>query len=221
MSTDDLAEHRAEHEITAWIEQLRAGGSEAARAVWDAYFERLVALARRRLAPLARREADEEDVALSALHSFHRGVLARKFPRLEDRHDLWKILATITIRKAVALRRRHFSKKRGGGKTRGESAFDSHSPQADERGGIEQVLGAEPNPEMAAILAEQCELLFGRLDESHKSVALLKTGGLCNLEIAEELNLSLRTVERRLDRVRQIWSLETCRTDDTRNMHCD
>src|SRR5262249_36398416 len=63
-----------------------------------------------------RRAADEEDVALSALASFCRGAEQGRFPRLEDRDDLWALLVVIAARKAVDLRQREGRQKRGGGR---------------------------------------------------------------------------------------------------------
>jgi hypothetical protein len=61
-------------------------------------------LARARLRNTPRRIADEEDVAPSAFDSFCRAARAGRFPRLDDRHDLWQILVLI----AFGLRREHF-----------------------------------------------------------------------------------------------------------------
>jgi hypothetical protein len=58
----------ADVSITEWITHLRAGDLEAARPLWERYFERLVHLARARLRPGG--DVDGEDVALSAFDSF-------------------------------------------------------------------------------------------------------------------------------------------------------
>ena len=87
--------------VTLWIGQLQAGDPAATRPLWDRYFHRLVGLARKRLRGSPRRAADEEDVALSAFASFCRGVEHGRFPRLEDQDDLWRLLVTITARKAA------------------------------------------------------------------------------------------------------------------------
>ena len=92
----------AEDEITQWLSGLARGEDEAVEAIWQRYFERLVRLARTKLAAGQRRMADEEDVALSAFQSFCRGAAEGRFPRLQDRHDLWRLLVTITARKACA-----------------------------------------------------------------------------------------------------------------------
>ena len=55
-----------EGSVTRWIAQLKDGDRAAAQPLWEAYFHRLVALARKRLRGTPRRAADEEDVALCA-----------------------------------------------------------------------------------------------------------------------------------------------------------
>lgn len=193
-----------EDDVAGWVDRIRSGNDPAAGALWQTYFVRLVGFARKQLSTLPRREMDEEDVALSALQSFHQGVLANRFPVLNDRHDLWKILLTIAVRKVMVQRRRHMAQKRGGGKVRGESVFQ-HQGNEQDQGGIDQVMGAQPTQELAAIFAEQCDLLFGQLDDMQKPIALLKVEGYTNLEIADRLNLTLRTVERRLEKIRHVW----------------
>src|SRR6516164_1255619 len=98
--------------VTAWIEQLKAGDAAAAAPLWQGYFRRLVGLARQRLGAAPRRAADVEDVALSAFDSFCRGAAAGRFPRLDDRDDLWALLVTITARKAAEQVRRERRLKR-------------------------------------------------------------------------------------------------------------
>jgi len=105
-------------EITPWLAKLSAGDPRAAQVIWDRYFERLVRYARRKLDGLPRRVQDEEDVALSAMHSFCRGMRAGRFERVEHGDDLWKLRVTIAARKAFAQRRRGFAEKRGAGRRR-------------------------------------------------------------------------------------------------------
>src|SRR4051795_1433315 len=98
--------------VTVWLEQLKAGDPAAAKPLWDGYFARLVALARQKLRALPRAAADEEDVALSAFDSFCRGAERGRFPRLEDRHDLWQVLLMLTQRKAADLIQHEAREKR-------------------------------------------------------------------------------------------------------------
>src|SRR5687768_11988392 len=104
--------------VTHWIDDLKAGDGAAADPLWDRYFEGLVRLARARLRAADRGAADEVDVALSAFHSLCRGAARGRFPHLDDRDNLWRLLATITAQKAVDHLRRQARLKRGGGRAR-------------------------------------------------------------------------------------------------------
>ncbi len=84
--------------VTLWLDQLKAGESAAAGQLWQRYVERLIRLASRKLGDLPKRVADEEDVVLSAFHGFLQGVEDGRFSRLDDRDDLWQVLAMLTER---------------------------------------------------------------------------------------------------------------------------
>ena len=115
--------------VSVWLDRLKAGDPAAARPLWDRYFDRLVRLARGKLSARGRRTADEEDIALSAFHSFCRAAEAGRFPRLEDRDDLWAVLVTLTERKAYAQADRANAAKRGGGHVRGDSVLRPAAPR--------------------------------------------------------------------------------------------
>jgi DNA-directed RNA polymerase specialized sigma24 family protein len=195
-------------EVTQWLAGLAQGDDLAAQRIWEQYCRRLCVLARRKLADLPLRAADEEDVVISAFNSFCRAAAAGRFPQLRDRHDLWRLLVTLTARKAVAHLRRAHSRKRGGGAVRGESVFMAEG-SSEEIGGISQVLGTAPTPEMAAAVAEECSRLIGLLgEETLRTVALHKLEGYTNDEIAERLACATTTVERKLARIRKRWTTE-------------
>ena len=169
--------------------------------LWDRYFRRLAGLARDRLRAADRRAADEEDVALSAFDSACRRAAEGRFPRLDDRDDLWNLLVTVTLRKAWALAGRQRAAKRDAGAVRSLSEL---GPAA-----IEQVLGGEPTPELVAQAAEECRRLLGLLgDESLRRVAVRKLEGSTNAEVAAELGCIEATVERKLQRIRRLWARE-------------
>src|SRR5262249_11958793 len=188
--------------VTRWIGQLKTGEQAAVQRLWEAYFRRLVGLARDRLRGVRRCGADEEDVALSAFDSFCRGVERGRFPRLDDRKDLGRLLAVIPVRKALPLARHEPSQKQGGGKVRGQSAFDG--PEGEP--GIEQVLGREPSPEFAVLMEEAYRGRLARLpNETLRSVARWKLEGYTNAAIAAKLDCDPRTVERKLELMRNLW----------------
>ena len=189
--------------VSQWLLCLAEGDDNAAQKIWNDYFGKLVSLARRKLEGIPRRDSDEEDIALSAMNSFYRGVVQHKFDHLHNRGDLWKLLVTITVRKATAKRRSYFAQKRGGGRVRGESVFGDHE---DEQGGLADILGTEPTPELAMSVAENCGQMLDQLqDETLRQIALWTLEGYRTEEIAGKLGCVRRTVERKLERIREIW----------------
>jgi RNA polymerase sigma factor (sigma-70 family) len=187
------------------LDGLRAGNPEAARSLWERYFADLVRVARARLRDVPRGAADEEDAALSAFDSLCRGARGNVFPRLDDREDLWRVLVTITVRKADNVARRERQLKRGGGQVLDEAALVGAALAAN--GVLDQVPGREPSPEMAALVVEQYQRLFGALpDESLRLVSLLRLDGYSVEEIARILDCGLSTVERRLRTIRKVWA---------------
>jgi hypothetical protein len=108
--------------VTCWLGPLQTGDSDAARQLWGRYIADLVRLARAKLRDSLRTVADEEDVALSAFDSFCRGVKLGRYPLLEDRDNLWRLLVTITARKAADQVQREHRQKRGRGRIRRASS---------------------------------------------------------------------------------------------------
>ena len=195
--------------VSHWIHLLKDGDAAATQRLWEVYFPRLVALARKKLRAAPRRAADEEDVALSAFDSFCNGVAQGRFPRLTDRDDLWHILVILTARKALQLVRHEQRQKRGGGAVRGELTLSQGSEDPVAELGLEQIIGSEPTPAFAAQVAEEYQLLLARLgDADLRKVAVWKMEGYTNKEIAAKLGCVPRTVERKLGLIRTLWSQE-------------
>lgn len=205
--------------VTRLIQKLKDGESHASQRLWELYFRRMVGMAREKLKGMPGRVADEEDVALSAFHSFCQGAEAGRFTQLVDRENLWPLLVSITAHKAVDLIRYHNRQKRGG---TGHAAADRLSAPVDSgsesrhtvqnrrsessRIEFEDIISHEPTPEFAAQIADEFNSLLAKLeDETLQCVALWKLEGFTNDEIAEKLDCVPRTVERKLQLIRTLW----------------
>lgn len=184
--------------VTTWLQLLRAGDPAAAQRLWERYYGDLVRLAHAHLAARARRGADAEDVALSAFASFCRGAAEGRFPQLADRHDLWRLLFTITVRHAADQARREGRQRRGGRPIDVADLLDL--PDAD----LDQLQGDAPDPAWAAAVADEVSsLLAGLPREDLRQVMQLRLEGYTLPEIARRLGRSLRSVERKWALVRQ------------------
>jgi len=67
------------------------------------------------------------------------------------------------------------------------------------------VIGETPTPEFAVMMAEECSRLRGQLDDDLRAVTVAKMEDYTNQEIAQKLDCSAATIERRLRLVRSVW----------------
>jgi DNA-directed RNA polymerase specialized sigma24 family protein len=176
----------------------------AARLVWGRYFKELLTLARNHLSARIRCREDEEDILQSMYKSFCIRQRRGDFD-LANRDELWNLLVRITLRKARNTANRHLQGKRDVRREDAEAA-------ADRTGGdlpgtiLDQIDSDGPTPAEAALLNEALERRFEMLkDPALRQIALWKLEGYTNPEIAERLQCTLRTVERKLERIRAYW----------------
>lgn len=197
MSTSDTSNAGS---VTRFFRQLQSGDAGAAEPLWDRYFPRLVALARKTLAGRAQRVADADDAVQSAFASF---CLRVKDFEISDRSDLWNLLGVITTRKARRQTRRELAAKRGGGRVLGEAALQrpDGSPML-----LDEAAGSGELPEAEFDL--HCEELLGRLDPELRDFAVLRLFGYKNREIAAMHGCTERKVERKLNLIRLEWEAE-------------
>ena len=193
------------HSVSQLIQQLHNGPTEAAYVLWNRFIDRLIDAARKQLRNLPRRSFDEEDVALAAFDAFLRGAKEGRFKKLDSRDDLWQVLAMLTERKAIAVIRRELAEKRGGGQVRGESVFEKILGNSSLEAGLLQV--GDPEPQGIEVFTIEVRERLEQLgDERLRNIALLKFEGFENQEIAEQIGIALRTVERKLQLIRNSWS---------------
>ncbi len=188
------------HSVTRWIERLRQDDGRAAAVLWERFLERMLAVARQRLGRTARRVADEEDVVVVAFERFLHGVREGRFPRLNDRDDLWAILFTITDRLATRQVRDQLRERRGGGAVRGDSALHHVNDEAVEPA------DPAPTPAEAVALSDSLARLLAALDDDRlRQIALARMEGYSNAEIARQIGRTEVTVERALRLIRATW----------------
>jgi RNA polymerase sigma factor (sigma-70 family) len=191
----------SESDYTLWLGGLRDGESKATVRLWNLYFERMMIVARRKLSSVNRAPRDEEDVALSAFRSFCLGMREGRFVPSAEKDNLWPLLVTLTINKAIN-HVRHAGRKKRGGET--SLLQNLHGPEL-----LDQLASNEPAPELVAATAESFERLISCLDESGdrdlRTIAILRMDGDSPDEIAGRLGCTVRTVQRKLKTIRAIW----------------
>lgn len=181
--------------VTRWVNDLREGNASAATRLWNYLEPKLLGLGRRHMRSTSTAYYDEDDLAQSAFYALCSAIQNGRYEGLADRDEIWKLLVTIALNK-FRKRARHEGTQRRGGKLRQKdigSVLDSES----------STLTAE----QSMLMQEECERLLNVLgsDEVRK-VALLKVEGYTHEEIANALQCTRRTVQRRLDFIRTVWS---------------
>lgn len=196
-------------DVPKLVSELGEGDRQRVQQLWDQYFDKLMQLANQKMPARLRRICDGEDLALSALNSFIEGAEKRRFPDLQDPSDLWSLLVVISKRKMSYRIRSAKRLKRGGGQVRGESIFlmPDQAAHAETVAGLESFFSDEPAVEDISEIGERIAVLLEKLgSDEFRQVVELKLQGCTHEEIAETLDISVRTVHRRLLMVRQVWT---------------
>lgn len=189
--------------VSVWIEGLRSGDEQATRSVYNYFIDHLRKTVRRRISESTRPLYDEDDVAQSAFRSLYRGLAAGRYPDVQNRLSLWRLLLMIAARK-VMYRHRHDAQEMRDRKQ--EIPLSLVFQESDSSPGFEPTARI-PTPEYTAEFEELCIELFQKLtDSTLVEIAELKLAGYETDEIATKLTYSPRTIRRKLERIRRLWS---------------
>jgi RNA polymerase sigma-70 factor, ECF subfamily len=179
----------------------------AAQAIWDRFTADLLALCGRSLSQRIRVKADPEEVVQSAYQSFFKRQARGQFD-LKDRHELWNLLVTITLRKARNLANHYTAALRDIAREQpqGEEESDEGGTLPAPMWMLTRMDRSEPTPAEAALFNEEFELRLVSLPEGLRQIALWKLEGYTNQEIAAQIGRTERTVENELSRIRRRWT---------------
>lgn len=175
--------------LAAWNQ----GSQQAADVLVRRYMVRLTALAGSRLSRKLARRIDAEDIVMSAWRSFFVGASPGRFQPSED-DNLWPLLVTITLRKIARQAARHSTERRN---FELDTTFDEST---DWRSAVSK----DPSPDEAAILVDEVESLFDRLDKPDREVLTRRLQGEDLASIADAMNRSERTIGRSMQRIRSM-----------------
>jgi RNA polymerase sigma factor (sigma-70 family) len=184
--------------VTHWLKAYRDGDPLAAQRLWEEFAEPLRQLARRNVAPKHRIVSDEEDIAISAFKSFFMGCDVGKFDRVVSRGQVWTLLAALATHKALDHVRYQ---------TRVRRTPQSVNPTTDDDPAtVEEVADQGPTPEQVVAFEEFRQRLIDELrDATLRSIVQLRLEGKTAAEIAAHLGCAVRTVERKVAIIRQLW----------------
>jgi len=181
--------------VSVWLGQLPAGHQEAQNRLLQRYRPQVIGYARYRLLQLGVRGKDADDIAQEVFLGLFQRAQAGKFQDLNTRDDLWLKLRWITNDRVKDARRKRLPFT--------ESA-------------VEQGDGSEALPGMPQVADQQLDecllmvendLVRRQLAERHPDlpeIVALKVQGYTVQQIADQMGLPKRTIERRLEWIDQI-----------------
>ncbi|MEM9586633.1 MAG: ECF-type sigma factor [Planctomycetota bacterium] len=197
------ASHIDEASLSQWMRALQQGSDAATNRLWQTYFGRMVSVARRKLNGARRVDRDEEDIALSAFNSFCLGIRDGRIASQGGPDNLWPLLVTLTINKSIDHLRRSQRLKRGGA----EGAQPLSAMEF-----LDQLSTTQSTPELEAIASDSFQSLLANLDQSGddtlRQIAVMRLEGEGSAEIAEQLNCTPRTVQRKLKTIAALWEAD-------------
>jgi RNA polymerase sigma-70 factor (ECF subfamily) len=166
----------------------RAGDPSTADVIFARYARRLARLAERHLNRRVAARVDGEDVVQSVFRTFFRRSARGDF-QIDSTAQLWRLLVTITIRKARTKARHH-----------GAAARDVRSEHPTGGGDDLAWLGKhDPGPDEGVTLVELTAALLRNLPPWYARLLELRLEGWPVARIAAELGVSRQTVYRGLD----------------------
>jgi DNA-directed RNA polymerase specialized sigma24 family protein len=184
--------------ISRILVDMKRGDEAAAEQLWSRVVGAVAERARKQLAAYGVRGADQEDVAVDVFASLCTGAAKGRFPRLEDRQDLWQILMMLTRQKVIDRRR-----KRAPDWT--ESALNQGDPASWMAWGVGGVADEAVPADLVVAGTDTLQFLLDSLDDTRRTIALLRMDGYSNAEIAQRLGTSLRSVERKVGLIKAKW----------------
>ncbi len=175
----------------------------AAQEIWVRFSQQLLELARNRLSGAIKVREDENDVVQSMYKSIC-ARLERGQYTFANRDDMIDLMVTVTLNKVRDAVRRHQREGRDVGREQtGQMAAGQSGSMVDL---VNLLPGPEPTASHAAMFTETVEEMCGLLpDKMIRDILMLKLEGYNNREIAEKLGCAERTVERKLDLLKDKW----------------
>jgi RNA polymerase sigma-70 factor (ECF subfamily) len=173
---------------------VTAASPEASAQLFERFARRLIGLARTHLDARMQNKVDPEDIVQSVYKSFF--LRYGDMPLDDENGGLWNLLTVITLRKC-ADRVRYFRTER--------RDLSRETPAAGDDGSEpwRGVVGREPTPDQAVVLAETVQRLLETLDPSERPILELSLQGHSTQEISHELGRAERSVRRLRERIRK------------------
>lgn len=177
------------------IKRWRQGDQRAADLLYGRYFEQMMRIIGAQIPAKIRGRVAPEDVAQSVFRTVFRRLRRGEF-QFQDDQDIWKLLVTVALNKTRSQTSKNLAARRDVNReTRiGDVPIDES---------LSQRLQSQPSISEVLAFRETLALLFARLANDEVEVIQLRLEGYTQEEIATRLQVTTRTVRRKLTTIRQ------------------
>ena len=187
------------------VDEIRSGDDDAVARLWDEFFPRVLGLAAKRLEGQRARQAGEEDVALIVIESVVAAIRKGRIRKLDNRDDLWRLLAAMTRRKVIDLVRYNGVRDQVG-----ESVLNHPGDSDSIHVGLARLAQGDLPPDVAVAIEGECQRLLDLLPkQAYREVAMMRVSGFTVREIAQQRGCHVTTIERQLQIIRKCWQKES------------
>ncbi len=190
--------------VTRLLRQLPNSDPRAVTAIFEVYFNKLAAEGQKLLHPKHLRIVDGEDLALSVLRHFFDDASNNRLPTFSSRHEVWRMLHARLRNRAANQRRELNAQKRSVTRVIPES--DLAAGDRLQSPSLDHLPSSRTDP--GDLLRQLHEQLLERLtDPTQSQIAAKLLEGFSTAEIAQELNLSVATILRKIQLIRSKWQI--------------
>jgi RNA polymerase sigma factor (sigma-70 family) len=179
----------AKQELALLMQRLREGSQDAARELWERYGEHVLRVLRRKLDRKLRAKFDSADIAQAVWISFF--IEPCHDYRFERPEDLLAFLADLAQHKLVDLKRQRY-------RTKKHNVNREHSLEGSAAAEASAKPDRRASPMHTAIAQERWEQLLERQPPHYRHILEMLHQGYTHEEIARELGISAKTVQRLL-----------------------
>ena len=180
-----------QREFADLVDGLRSGSSQAAERIVELYGPHILRVVRRALSLKIRDKFDSQDFVQAVWASFFTDQ--RLFDDVEDEEQLVRLLARMARNKIIDEHRRRTTLKYDVDRER--SIDDSCTVLAS------HVTARDPTPSQLAVAQERWRHLMADSTKVSRMIMQFRLDGLTHSEIASELGISTKTVQRTLKKL--------------------
>lgn len=190
--------------ISQWVQRLQAGDRAAAEGIWTRFYPKLVNAASKQLGKNPDPATNGEDIAQSSFRNVCQAVIDGKYPQLDNRDDLWKLLFVSMINRVRGHYRGINAKKRA-------VVLNQPLDSVDE-----EALAQLDSHEAQSELNDLLEHLLGKLDQEDptgelRQIALLYLNENSASAIANLLRRRKTNILHKVQLIRSLWEEALCR----------